>query len=367
MFPGGPGDVVDEDDGVRLAVLPLLAPHTTNDPASAAIKAAKAILEQRQGGPRIYRNMLVFCAPDSNRVDELREAARLDLAWESIVDDREQLQLTPNQEKQAKSKRDEVSKTVEDRIGETFVFVLTPRQKPGEGEVEWEVTPARGAGSITERASKKLESTEALITSYAGVRVRMDLDREEARLWEDDGTIKVQKLWSYYTQYLYLPRLASFRVLAEAIDQGVSTTDWGEKFAYSDAAHEDGKRLAGLAIAQHVNVQRTGLLVHPNRANEQLEQESEDALDPGEPPVPVSVKQKVKTRFYGRKALDPVRAVRDLGTIISEITEHLGKAAGGQVEFIVEVKASSDEFDEATQRTVTENTRALGFESSEFE
>jgi hypothetical protein len=79
------------------------------------------------------------------------------------------------------------------------------------------------------------------------------------------------------------------------------------------------------------------------------------------------VKQKVKTRFYGRKALDPVRAVRDLGTIISEITEHLGKAAGGQVEFIVEVKASSDEFDEATQRTVTENTRALGFESSEFE
>ncbi len=370
VFPDGPGDVVDEDDGVRLVILPASEYHTTNDPKSKAITAAAKILEQRQGGPRIYRNMLVFCAADNNRVEELREGVRLYLAWESIIADREELQLTPNQEKQAKSKRDEASTTVDQRIGETFVFILTPRQKPGEGEIDWESTPARGAGKIPERVAKKLESGEELITSYAGVRVRMDLDKPKARLWENDGTLKVQKLWSYYAQYLYLPRLASLSVLVNAIGEAVSTTDWSEKFAYADALDADEGRLAGLAIAQHVNVQRSGLLVHPDRANEQLQQPV-DTPGPGDggengggDPGPG---EKPKTRYYARTRLDPVRAVRDLGTIIAEVTEHLGAAPGGQVEFVIEVSAKSDEFDEKTKRTVSENARALGFESSEFE
>ena len=198
-------------------------------------------------------------------------------------DDREELQLIPNQEKQAKSKRDEASKTVDQRIAETYGFVLTPRQKPGEGDIEWESTPARGAGTIPERVAKKLESVEELITSYAGVRIRMDLDRAEARLWENDNTVKIQRLWSYYAQYLYLPRLASFNVLANAIEAAVSEMDWGDKFAYAETFDEQVGQLAGLAVAQHVSVQRSGLLVHPDRANAQLELRP---VDPGPVPGP---------------------------------------------------------------------------------
>ena len=29
------------------------------------------------------------------------------------------------------------------------------------------------------------------------------------------------------------------------------------------------------------------------------------------------------TRFYGRKELDPIRAIRDLSTILEEVTKHL--------------------------------------------
>jgi len=369
VFPDGPGDVVDEDDGVRLVLLPMSEFHTTNDPASKAIEAARAILEQRQGGPRINRNMLVFCAADNNRVEELRQAARLYLSWDSIVADRDELQLNPNQEKQAKSKREDASKTVDEQIGEAFAFILTPTQKPGAGDIEWETTPARGEGTIPERVAKKLESIEQLITSYAGVRIRMDLDKEKARLWEDDGTIKVQKLWSYYAQYLYLPRLASFGVLSAAIDDAVSKTDWAEKFAYADAVDADEGRFAGLAVAQHVNVHRGGVLVHPDRASEQLDEpveapEPETDGDRGDDP---GVAGATKTRYYARTSLDPVRAVRDLGQIITEVTEHLGAASGGKVEFVIEVSATSDGYDEKTQRTVNENARALGFDSSEFE
>lgn len=365
VFPDGPGDVVDEDDGVRLVLLPLTAPHTTNDMSSKAIASAKAILDQRQGGPRINRNLLVFCAADSNRVEELRESARLYLAWDSIVNDWEELQLTPNQKKQANAKREEASSTVEQRIGEAFVFALTPRQKPGSGDVEWEVTPARAAGSITERIAAKLESVEELITTYAGVRIRMDLDRQEARLWQDDSTIKVQKLWSYYAQYLYLPRLASFSVLANAIEGAVSDLAWADKFAYAEAVDEQEGRFAGLAVGQHVQVQRSGLLVHPDVASEQLDlPEEEPEEDPESHPSQEKTK---KTRFYGRTTLDPVRAVRDLGSIITEVTEHLGGAPSGSVTFVVEVEASSEDYDERTQRTVSENARALGFDAAEFE
>jgi hypothetical protein len=59
--------------------------------------------------------------------------------------------------------------------------------------------------------------------------------------------------------------------------------------------------------------------------------------------------------------------VRDLGSIITEVTEHLGAAPGGSVSFVIEVEASSDGYDARTQRTVSENARALGFETSEFE
>jgi hypothetical protein len=59
--------------------------------------------------------------------------------------------------------------------------------------------------------------------------------------------------------------------------------------------------------------------------------------------------------------------VRDLGAIIAEVTEHLGAAPGGAVSFVIEVNASSDGYDERAQRTVSENARALGFETSEFE
>ncbi len=364
VFPGGPGDVVDEDDGVRLVLLSPSEAHTTNAEDSDAINAAGAILEQRQGGPRINRNLLVFCAADSNRIEELRESARLHLAWSSIVNDREELQLTPNQEKQGKSKLEEASKIVDQRIGEAYVFILTPNQKPGSGEVLWEATPARGAGTLPERVAAKLESVEELISAYAGVRIRMDLDRAEAKLWDDDNTIKIQKLWSYYAQYLYLPRLASFAVLANAIDSAVSEIDWSDKFAFAEALDAEGRPTRPL-IGQRVNVQRSGLLVHPDLANEQLDlptPDPEQGLTPDD-----DSKAGTKTRFYGRTTLDPVRAVRDLGSIIDEVTEHLGSSPGGSVSFTIEVNASSEGYDEKIQRTVSENARALGFENAEFE
>ena len=76
--PQSGADVPDDTDA-RLVVLGV--EHSwTKDPGNPAEKAATAILETRGGAPRIYRNTLVFLAPDKTRLQDLDEAARRYLA-----------------------------------------------------------------------------------------------------------------------------------------------------------------------------------------------------------------------------------------------------------------------------------------------
>ena len=45
---------------------------------------ADQILAQRNAGPRLNRNLLVFCAASEARLAELRTGTRQNLAWKSI-------------------------------------------------------------------------------------------------------------------------------------------------------------------------------------------------------------------------------------------------------------------------------------------
>ena len=128
----------------------------------------------------------MFVAPGTNRVRRKLDAARAHLAWRSIVDSGDDLQLTAHQLRQAQTKRDDSKKQVESLIAETFTLVLTPEQMPGTSEIVWQTSRAAGEDTIAVRASRKLRSEEKLISRYSGVRVRMDIDRGE--LWSTAGT-----------------------------------------------------------------------------------------------------------------------------------------------------------------------------------
>ncbi len=272
-FPGGPGDVTDDDDGVHLVVLPTTSHHVPNVEDSPAIQMASEILGQRNAGPRLNRNLLVFVAPAEARLVELRSATRQYLAWKSVEEDQknEKLELTKSDEAQARSKVTETGETVSQRIVETYQHVLVPEQSPGTKEIRWHQTKPTGTGSLAERIAKKLESEERLITSYGGTRVRLDLDR--IPLWTERGDITVDALWRAYCQFLYLPRLASFEVLVAAISDGVSKLIWqDETFAYAEGY--DGNRWVGLSIAKHVNARPSGCVVSVGAATVQLAAES---------------------------------------------------------------------------------------------
>ena len=86
------GQDVPDDRDVRLVVLAIDTPYS-KERGNPAETAAKAILESRGSVPRIYRNSLVFLAVDKTRLQDLDEAVRRYLAWESILGEREPLDL----------------------------------------------------------------------------------------------------------------------------------------------------------------------------------------------------------------------------------------------------------------------------------
>jgi hypothetical protein len=340
---------------------------------------AEQILSQRNAGPRMNRNMLVFCASAEARLQELRQGVRIHLAWKSIVADQDLLQLTPNDLKQANTKVSETDEIVNQRIVETFQHVLVPDQLPGTKDIIWHQTKPSGTGSIPERIAKKLESEERLITRYGGTRVRMDLDR--IPLWSDRKDIGVEALWKAYCQFPYLPRLANANVLFHAISDGVSKLDWAnETFAYADG--HDGQRWVGLRHTEQADARPGGLVVHPEPATAQIAAVipaptpgggattggSEGAGEGGVvPPPPPKPGKSDPTKYYARFDLSGARSIKQLEDVLRNIVDHLSAVDGSNVKLTLEVNATGTGFDERVVRVVKENAGQLGAKANEFE
>jgi hypothetical protein len=113
----GPGDVTDDDDGVHLVLLPTTQHHVPNVDQSPAITMADQILAQRNAGPRLNRNLLVFCAASEARLAELHAPAapRGSRSWKTTSTSSSKQK---GDEAQAKSKINETDETVTQLMAE---------------------------------------------------------------------------------------------------------------------------------------------------------------------------------------------------------------------------------------------------------
>ena len=266
----------------------------------------------------------------------------------------------------------ETSKQVDSLIAETFTLVLAPSQQPGTSEIEWQTIRVNSEGDIAARISRKLATEERLISTYSGTRVRMDLNRRE--LWSDRGDIAVHKLWETYARYLHMPRLANRDVLNNAIANRASTITWQQDtFAYAEA--HDGEQWVGLHTDTAVAPAPSGLLIHPDKVPEPAGPPQPPPGEPpggaGDPPGPPGGDPEsdpapvLPTDFYAQFHLDLVRCIKQLDAIVENVGNKLGDS---DVELVLEIRAKNQQgFNDATQRTVSENARNLEAESSEFE
>jgi len=95
------GDVPD-DSGLRVVVLSPECWWSREEPRP-ALDAALEYVRKNGNKPRYRGNRLIFLAADREALTRLRDAARVALAWRSIVDDvrEERLNIDQLQKKQA--------------------------------------------------------------------------------------------------------------------------------------------------------------------------------------------------------------------------------------------------------------------------
>jgi hypothetical protein len=378
-LPGSSADVHDDLDALLVV---LGVDHTySREPDSAAETAARAILETRGGTPRLYRNALVFLAADKSRLQDLDEAVRTYLAWKSILSEKELLNLSPYQVRQAETQKTVADTTVTARLPETYQWLLVPTQANPQAAVVWQAIRLSGQEALAVRASKKLHNDELLVTSFGATRLRMEMDR--VPLWRGDH-VAIKQLIDDFGRYLYLPRLKEAAVLLGAIRDGCALLTWEQDaFAYAESYDEPAQRYRGLRGGQHVAVSDgdAGLLVRPEVARQQINAESPApqpssggdtgmVTPPGPEPLPLPGPAAPirPRRFHGTVTLAPARAGRDASKVADEVITHLVGLIGSSVRVTLEIDAEIPAgVPEHVVRTVTENSRTLKFTNHGFE
>lgn len=389
-FPITGSDVPDE----HATGLVILGPETewSKDANAPAMKAAQAILESRGNTPRLYRNAIVFLAPERARLEELEQAARNFLAWKSILvdaeGDRPSLNLDNFQRSQAAAQRKTADQTVQSRIAETFNMALVPVQENPKADITWSAIRVSGNDALAVRVWKKLKNDELLVAALGATILRKHLDA--VPLWRGDH-VAIKQVVEDFARYTYLPRVAGPDVLVQAIRDGVASLTWQtDTFAYAESHDETAKRYRGLRCGQMINVgaEDSGLLVKPGVARQQIDTETKPPpptsgpgpaensgktggngdssrdSDDDQPPPPVPSSR----RYHGTVRLDTTRVGRDASRIADEVIAHLAGQLGADVTVTLEIEAKlPNGVTDQLARVVTENSRTLKFTSHGFE
>ena len=372
----------------------------------------------------------MFLAADAKRYEELDDAVRQYLAWRELAGTEErirELELPPQQAAQARKRLKDADETVNLRISASYQWLLVPVQTTSSPLRIDELKADTNKDRLAERASERLKNADMLRVS-AGPAEHPAQPRPAPVLGLVSGHIAVGKLWEYYCQYPYLPRLAERSVLENGILAVFNQAIWDQDgFAVASGYDEPSGQYIGLRIPNEdmpPQLSDTTLLVRPDRAiaqreRERAEQEAARAAaaaaaaaaagtgtagtasgstgtDPGTvaspagvpvpgsgsmpgpftpsgstPPAgpgPAAPPAPRNTRFFGTVRLDPERYGRDINRLYQEVIQHLAAPEGVDLEITVEITASKkDGFPDDKTRIVSENARTLKFDQYGFE
>ena len=378
VCPGSSLDVPD-DQSARLVILRPAHTYKAAGQDGKARSEADNILNNRGTGPRIYRNMLAFLAPDQEQLAALTQETRRYLAWVSIKKDSVDLNLDKAQERDTETNLARSKETVDLRIKETWCWLLVPYidRNADMKTVIWENTRiSGGTEDIVAKTARKMAQNQSLIGKWAPALLLMELDNA---LWKDGDTIAVRKLWEYLCTYCYLPRLAGYAVLEECINEGLNSAEY---FAYAAGVNED--RLIDLKYNQPCRIDQSGYLVKAARARKQIE--AEEAVKPpitqveerkgdygavtSSPPAPENggEAQRLSTHFYMSAPLDNTRINRDVQRLVEEVISQFTATPGVQLTVSLEVDVKSpDGVSPKTVRDVSENCRTLKVKTFGFD
>ena len=384
-------DVPDEQT-VRLVILPLSAVHERRQKDTPALIAAQEILKMRGTAPRQHKNMLVFLAPDRNKMFDLQKIVRRYKAWQLIRNEAESRNLDQAQIREADASLKQVEANLVMRLAQSYAWVFAPYIDPDASlkEVKWDVSEISCTQpDNVQKCAERLTSDDNLIRAWGSVLLKMELDKW---LWKDKDFIEIKQLWGYLTSYCYLPRLRDVHVLLDTVKKGVMEED-----GFAIAETFDGKRYTNLKLRQEIygEVPLFALIVKKEVAERQIVEEqkkrerevaSELADTPGsgqteettpknseihenspddEPVQPEAPKNR---HFSMDVPLDSIRINKEVSTYVNEVLSHLMNLPNAEVQIRLDVDIHvPDGTPSNVVTTVSENCRTLKIDSFRFE
>src|SRR5689334_9452469 len=98
------------------------------------------------------------------------------MAWESVSKRVRELNLDQHNITVVESRLTQAKQAVADTIRETYKWIINPHQEPGDNQPTLETIIVNSDGTLAERVSKKVASTEFVLTNYAPSLLRQQND-----------------------------------------------------------------------------------------------------------------------------------------------------------------------------------------------
>lgn len=357
--PNNSSDISDEQK-VRLVILKPEYTFRVTNKDDLAVRICEEYLDNRGSMHRSYKNMLVFLAADDDNIGRLIQNTRDYMAWKSIQDEQDNLNLDKLQLKEVKKNLEIEEGNVNSSLVNTYSRVLVPSIDTVTGltEIEWSAFKTQGyEGSIIQKAAAVCRGEEAVIVSWAPMLLRLTLMQY---FWDKGSDISISDVWKSLCSYLYLPRLKDFEVFKNCVVEGVDQKDTfgiasdienGEylNVKCNESVHEihQSDYLIPYTDAQAALVKQNE---KDNPGQDEIEPVSPGAgpsfINPVEPVIPVSpvspttpaVEQDKPVTFTMVKKLDPVRVSKEVRDIVEEIITLLNNV-DGKLEIKLSLKA----------------------------
>jgi uncharacterized protein len=378
---------VPDDSGLRLVVL---APESWFSREEAR-PATDAVLEWMQNNgtkPRHRWNRLLFVTADHATLSRLNDAARVVLAWGSIVDDVRdgRLNIDLLQKKQAEKEFDSAKEVLPRAARECYKWLLCPTQETAKDKPFVEAfalnTAGRSVGNELERVATE---NELVITGWSPIHLRTKMTE---LYWKDGQPAALAAtFWEDSLRYLYLPRLKDRDVLSRAILDGAGSKDFfGTAYGQSDGKY-DGFKLGD----KDIQIYDTLLLIEPNAAK-LYEEAQATATNPkatsvsdhgpdvvdlepttsggnsSGPGKTGSLTATAPKSFHGTADIAPTTAKMRLVQLADEIIALLASDPNASVKVVLEISAEfPDGAKDTIKRAVSENANSLGLKSADWE
>ncbi len=376
------GDVPD-DSALRLVVL---SPDTwySRDESRLAFEAALDYVRNNGAKPRYRGNRLIFLAADHGTLSRLSDAARVALAWGSIVDDVKEGRLNIDllQKNQAEKELRTAEEVLPRAARECYRWLLCAVQKtPTDTKPVVEAfTLTTTGGSVGSEIERVCVENELVIATWSPIHLRTklkDLYGKEGR-----PAAKVMAFWEDTMRYLYLPRLKNRDVLVHSIRTGAASRDF-----FGTAYGQTGETFEGFQIGSaNIQFDDTLLLIEPDaaRAYEEATRPipATPPPTPGKPepgvagssvpPLPTTagtIPSLPKPRlFHASHEVPAATAKMHLVQLADEIVKALCSDPNASVKVVLEISAEfPNGVSDQVKRTVSENARSLGIKTPDWE